>query len=261
MSNNDIRPQSRAGGARRPQSAARARPGSAARARPSTTVEVPLTGSGPVLRSVGDRIKLRKEGWKQHYSGTIQKVHVNGTYDVECDDGERVADVVESMLLPSTSASQLPNIEDVATTSTSEQQTSYRPGDSVMAQIPGWAIPYKAVINRVNADGTYDLKFEDGDRVNGVGDDVFVTDNISHDVHDEQLPPPAPSPTNNNNRTQSPEQVQQGESEQSLPQKRPTPPSVQSRGSSRSFAAGDRVEARAPGWTSFYRGTIINVSD
>ena len=124
---------------------------------------------------------------------------------------------------------------------------TYRPGDTLKAKIPGWAKSYPCTINRVNSDGTYDLIFEDGDQVKSIDASVFVVTEPA-----VELPPPAPSPTNT--RTPSPTNT----ITQTRQLIQPQPPTVHQR-SERTFVAGDRVEARAPGWTSFYKGTIINV--
>ncbi len=256
---------STAGRARRPES--RGRPGSAARSRPITaaaptnpapvqqqqqlqlqqkqTVDIPLVGA-PVLRSVHDRVHVKMPTWSKYYGGIIAVVHTDGTYDIACDDGEKLSKVSE-LYIKRGSTSQLVN-DGTSSVGTSG---NYRPGDEVMAQIDGWNKPYKAVINRVNANGTYNLLFDDGDRVDGVDESVFregggqekeiSTDTTvtrattaTSEALETDLPPPAPSPT------PSPKQ-------QVHTIKRP------------SLMAGDRIEARAPGWTSFYKGTIINV--
>merc|ERR1712028_335656 len=43
-----------------------------------------------------------------------------------------------------------------------------REGDRVKAKVAGWTKFYGGEITRVNSDGTYDIKFEDGERKRGV---------------------------------------------------------------------------------------------
>ena len=39
------------------------------------------------------------------------------------------------------------------------------------AKVAGWTRYYKGEITRVNSDGTYDIRFDDGERKRGVRDD------------------------------------------------------------------------------------------
>ena len=41
-------------------------------------------------------------------------------------------------------------------------------GDRVKAKCSGWTKYYSGEITRVNSDGSYDIKFEDGERKRGV---------------------------------------------------------------------------------------------
>ena len=43
-----------------------------------------------------------------------------------------------------------------------------RVGDKVEAKVRGWTKYYGGEITRANTDGTYDIKFEDGERKRGV---------------------------------------------------------------------------------------------
>ena len=45
-----------------------------------------------------------------------------------------------------------------------------RRGDRVEAKVKGWTNYYGGEITRVNDDGTYDIKFDDGERKRGVKD-------------------------------------------------------------------------------------------
>ena len=44
----------------------------------------------------------------------------------------------------------------------------YERGDRVEAKVSGWTKYYGGEITRVNRDGTYDIKFDDGERKSGV---------------------------------------------------------------------------------------------
>jgi hypothetical protein len=243
-------------GARPSSRAGRSRPGSARPSgRPTTsTTTIPTTVATTTFRAYGDRVQVKLPEWTKFYGANVAAVYPDGTYDVNCDDGEQLKKVDESCLQQTTTTAAAAAGAGAATGAATVGAT-YRPGDEVMAQIDGWNRPYKAVINRQNVDGTFDLKFEDGDRVDGVGPEVFVTPHQQgqqgqqHQANQKQAPPPPQSPT-------QPERQEQQERQRPTEPTQPTQPTQPPRPS---WTAGDRIEARAPGWTSFYKGTIINV--
>ena len=49
-----------------------------------------------------------------------------------------------------------------------EKSKKRRRGDRVEAKVKGWTKYYGGEISRVNDDGTYDIKFDDGERKRGV---------------------------------------------------------------------------------------------
>ena len=62
-------------------------------------------------------------------------------------------------------------IEMIGPASSSSSSRSRREGDRVEAKVAGWTRYYKGEITRVNSDGTYDIRFDDGERKRGVRDD------------------------------------------------------------------------------------------
>ena len=54
--------------------------------------------------------------------------------------------------------------------SSSRKSKKRRRGDRVEAKVKGWTKYYGGEITRVNDDGTYDIKFDDGERKRGVKD-------------------------------------------------------------------------------------------
>ena len=54
--------------------------------------------------------------------------------------------------------------------SKSKQKKRRRRGDRVEAKVKGWTKYYGGEITRVNDDGTYDIKFDDGERKKNVKD-------------------------------------------------------------------------------------------
>merc|ERR1712166_1068398 len=52
--------------------------------------------------------------------------------------------------------------------SSSSSKKKRREGDRVKAKVDGWSKYFSGEITRVNSDGTYDMKFDDGERKRGV---------------------------------------------------------------------------------------------
>ena len=118
--------------------------------------------SNPALtRKEGDRVKAKCEGWTKYFDGEITRVHSDGTYDIKFEDGERKRGVTESRIQDSPA-------EDTSANANATTTASRRKGDKVYAKCSGWARHYFGEITRVNSDGTYDMKFEDGERKRGV---------------------------------------------------------------------------------------------
>ena len=46
----------------------------------------------------GDRVKAKVSGWTRHFSGEINRVNSDGTYDITFDDGEKKRGVTESQI-------------------------------------------------------------------------------------------------------------------------------------------------------------------
>jgi hypothetical protein len=115
------------------------------------------SSSSTKTRREGDRVKAKCTGWTKYYAGEITRVNSDGTYDIKFEDGEQKKDVREAQL------------ESVDHNSDRERDrgstgSSHREGDKVQAMCLGWTKYYKGEITAVNHDGTYDIKFEDGER-------------------------------------------------------------------------------------------------
>ena len=96
----------------------------------------------------GDVVKARVGGWTKHYQGVITRVNVDKTYNITFEDGEKKSNVKESQ------------IQKEGEESTSE---SFVLGQKVRAKFAGKGHFYPATISAVNEDGTFDLKYLDGD--------------------------------------------------------------------------------------------------
>ena len=161
--------------------------------------------SGSSSHREGDRVEAKVAGWTRYYKGEITRVNSDGTYDIRFDDGERKRGVRADQIKGGSSD------RDEGSSGTS----SHREGDRVEAKVAGWTRYYKGEITRVNSDGTYDIRFDDGERKRGV----------------------------------RAEQIKGGSSDRD----------DRSSGSS-SHREGDRVEAKVAGWTRYYKGEITRVN-
>merc|ERR1711998_398245 len=116
-----------------------------------------------------------------HYPGEITRAHSNGTYDIKFDDGERKSSVKKSQIRSlnkgkksSSSTRRNKRKNDSDESDADDRRTSrksskkHRRGDRVEAKVRGWTKYYGGEIIRVNDDGTYDIKFDDGERKRGV---------------------------------------------------------------------------------------------
>jgi hypothetical protein len=114
--------------------------------------------------STGDKVEARCKGSKKHYAGKVYLDNRDGTYDVKFDDGDRDRAVPKA---------DIKNIASGAGKSSSAfdgVRVKLRPGDKVEARCKGSKKHYAGKIFLDNRDGTYDVKFDDGDR------DKFVPD-------------------------------------------------------------------------------------
>merc|ERR1712072_340598 len=117
----------------------------------------------------GDKVEAKVGGWTKYYGGEITRVNRDGTYDIKFNDGERKSGVKKSQIKskskspPKKSSSRDRDRDD----SDSEAEELSR-GDKVEAKCTGWTKYYGGEITRVNRDGMYDIKFNDGERKSGV---------------------------------------------------------------------------------------------
>ncbi|GMF29595.1 unnamed protein product [Phytophthora fragariaefolia] len=117
---------------------------------------------------VGDRVKAYYGRGTRLFPGKIAKVHVNGTYDIKYDDGDLEARVDGSLIEPfetkSNDKDKPTRAEDVPEkNSKNSTKRSLRVGDSVKAKYKRGARFFSGKITRERMDGTFDIKYEDGD--------------------------------------------------------------------------------------------------
>merc|ERR1712072_285345 len=105
----------------------------------------------------------------KYYGGEITRVNDDGTFDIKFDDGERKRGVKSSEI----KGEKDDDIDDESDygdrrKAKSKSSKKHRRGDRVEAKVKGWTKYYGGEITRVNDDGTYDIKFDDGERKRGV---------------------------------------------------------------------------------------------
>ncbi|KAG3156427.1 hypothetical protein PI126_g8767 [Phytophthora idaei] len=126
---------------------------------------------------VGDRVKAYYGKRKRFFPGKIAKLHMNGTYDIKYDDGDSELRVDSSLIqdaeddkekLKSTNSSDSPKSKSL--------KEPLRVGDSVKAKYKRGAKFFSGKITRARMDGTFDIKYEDGDVEERVEADLIQRD-------------------------------------------------------------------------------------
>ena len=121
-----------------------------------------------------------------------------------------------------------------------------RVGDKVEAKVRGWTKYYPGSITRKNPDGTYDIKFNDGERRSGVKESE-IKDSLSWDESDDDY---------RSRRRDRREQERERERER----RRHRRDGDDRRSSYSNMREGDRVEAKCTGWTRYFKGEITRVN-
>eukprot|EP00939_MAST-03C_sp_MAST-3C-sp1_P004810 g4810.t1 len=118
----------------------------------SVTSDVDASSDDRTTLSKGDRVRARFEGGRLWQHGRIRKVHQNGTYDVEYDDGERETRVKRSFM------KHLASDEDEGE---DDKNVEIHSGDlvRVRSRKSKWS---RAIVTRRYRDDTFDVELEDG---------------------------------------------------------------------------------------------------
>lgn len=102
----------------------------------------------------GDKVEARWKGglW---YKGAIAAVNADGTYDINYDDGDKESNVTEAYVRLQAAAP-------------AAGAAAFKAGDLIEAHWKGGQVWWKGKIAAVNADGTYNINFDDGDKESNV---------------------------------------------------------------------------------------------
>ena len=98
--------------------------------------------------TTGEVVKAKCNGWSKYYSGTITKVNADGSCSITFEDGETKTQVKDKLILKQ---------------GENEPVLIFVAGQQVRAKFAGKGHFYPATISTVNEDGTFDLKYLDGD--------------------------------------------------------------------------------------------------
>ncbi|DAZ98959.1 TPA: hypothetical protein N0F65_000491 [Lagenidium giganteum] len=129
---------------------------------------------------VGESVQARYHGGKRIYSGKITRAHADGTYDIKYDDGE-VESRIDAALIEGSASPSAAN---------DKSKRVYEVGDVVQARYKGGKKLYKGKITRVHSDGSYDIKYEDGDVETRVDQEMIASsdsDGATSPKHDTML--------------------------------------------------------------------------
>jgi hypothetical protein len=103
--------------------------------------------------AVGTRVEAMAKGFKEHYPGEIEAMAADGTYSVKYDDGDHKTGIPMSSIIV---VGQQPSVVALAV------------GTRVEAMAKGFKAHYPGEIEAVAADGTYSVKYDDGDHKTGI---------------------------------------------------------------------------------------------
>ncbi|CAK4675859.1 unnamed protein product, partial [Aphanomyces euteiches] len=113
----------------------------------------------------GDKIEAQYKGKSKFYPGVISRCRLNGTYDIDYDDGEKETGVSADLIRLKEKSSPKKKSED--STSDEKKSQKFKEGEKVEAQYKGKSRFYPGVISRCRLNGTYDIDYDDGEKETG----------------------------------------------------------------------------------------------
>ncbi|KAJ1454616.1 hypothetical protein M885DRAFT_426362, partial [Pelagophyceae sp. CCMP2097] len=104
---------------------------------------------------VDDKVEARYKGEAKYYPGVIARAHINGMFDVDYDDGKKEKRVVAALVKRLGGGKDDDSRHDLI---------ELRVDDRVEARFRGKADYQPGKIAHVNADGTFVVKYDDGQK-------------------------------------------------------------------------------------------------
>ncbi|CAN0116800.1 unnamed protein product, partial [Hapterophycus canaliculatus] len=111
----------------------------------------------------GDKVEANFRGRGRYYSGRISRVNLDGTFNIDYNDGEKERGVTDDLI----------RADDRRGDRSDERKggagSNLQRGDKVEARYRGKGTKfYKGKISRVNSDGTLDISYDDGEKELGI---------------------------------------------------------------------------------------------
>lgn len=116
-------------------------------------------GGGNKKHRMGDEIEARYKKGRKWYPGIVRAINRDGTYDIRYSDGGSERDVEPAMIRVK---------EGASAASLDSAENEFIGGDKVEARFRGGSRWFKATVERQNRDGTYYLRYADGDEEKNV---------------------------------------------------------------------------------------------
>merc|ERR1719181_1194849 len=122
----------------------------------------------------GQKVKCDFKGRGRYYPGKIARCRLNGTYDIHYDDGERETGVEKGMIKALEDDRRDDDDESPrgGRGRSSSSKKKLEQGDKVEARHGGGSKWYPGTITRCRLNGSYDIRYDDGDREQGVKADL-----------------------------------------------------------------------------------------
>jgi hypothetical protein len=111
--------------------------------------------------NVGDVIEATRRGGLVYFSGRIAHVYSDGTYSIHYDDGDK-DEHVKGKAIRNTGGTSVPY------QTPAQLLQTFHIGDRIEATYKGGSKYYSGRITQVNRDGTYSIRYDDGDKDNHV---------------------------------------------------------------------------------------------
>ncbi|CAN0343330.1 unnamed protein product, partial [Pylaiella littoralis] len=139
--------------------------------RDTSTVSLDSAATGDELLK-GDRVEARFGGRSRWSKATVDRKHRDGTYSLRYDDGEEEV-AVEKRLIRGIGARTSPRagsrspgrrvVSGVESETDNAVSKVFRVGDDIEARYQRGLKWFPGVIRAINRDGTYDIRYKDGD--------------------------------------------------------------------------------------------------
>eukprot|EP01041_Mallomonas_annulata_P007296 gene7296-14883_t len=146
------------------------------RAEPSRTMGGDVnTGNGneetEAKLVVGSKVEVLYNGETKYYPGVIARKRLNGTFDIDYDDGEKETGVDKDLIKAlGPSPGELDRHHKVAVVPSSKYKLNDK-GEGNYRRNDKW---YPCTVTLVNSDGTYRLNYDDGEVEDHVPDECFL---------------------------------------------------------------------------------------